>query len=132
MADEFNPINTQEEFDNAVRERYGDVSDLQGQITKLTGERDAHATTIANLQKEVNGYKTAELKQRIAREKGIPLDMAHRLSGETEKDLRADADTMAGHLRSYKGAAPLADPDPAPEKGNRATLKGMLRKMKGE
>ena len=25
MAEEFNPINTQEEFDNAVRERYGDL-----------------------------------------------------------------------------------------------------------
>lgn len=132
MAEEFTPINTQEEFDNAVREKYGDVAGLQGQINTLTGERDAHANTIANLQKEVNGYKTAELKQRIAREKGIPLDMAHRLTGDDEKALRADADTMAGHLRSYKGAAPLADPEPAPEKGNRATLKGMLRKMKGE
>lgn len=132
MAEEFTPITTQEDFDKAVQEKYGDVNGLQGQINTLTGERDAHANTIANLQKEVNGYKTAELKQRIAREKGIPLDMAHRLTGEDEKALRADADAMAGHLRSYKGAAPLADPEPAPEKGNRATLKGMLRKMKGE
>ena len=132
MAEEFNPINTQEEFDNAVREKYGDVENLQGQITKLTGERDAHATTIAGLQKEVDGYKTAELKRNIAKEKGIPMDMAHRLNGKDEKEIRADADSFAGLLRAHKGAAPMADPEPAPEKGNRATLKGMLRKMKGE
>lgn len=129
MAEEFNPINTQEEFDSAVRKRYGDVEDLQGQITKLTGERDTHAGTIENLQKELNGYKTAELKNRIAREKGIPLDMAHRLSGETEKDLRTDADTLAGHLRSYKGAAPLADPDPAAEKGSKAAARRLLHNL---
>lgn len=129
MAEEFTPINSQEDFDRVVQEKYGDVSGLQGQIATLTGERDAHAATIANLQKEVNGYKTAELKQRIARENNIPLDMAHRLSGEDEKALRADAATMAGHLRSYKGAAPLADPEPAPEKGSRAATRRLLNSL---
>lgn len=132
MADEFNPINTQEEFDAAVRERYGDVENLQSQINTLTGERDGHATTIANLQKEINGYKTAELKQRIAKEKGIPMDMASRLTGETEKDLRADADTMAGALRAYKGPAPLADHQPKDDDVKTAAMKKMLHNMKGE
>lgn len=132
MANEFTPINTQEEFDAAVTERYGDVANLQQQISTLTGERDTHATTIANLQKEINGYKTTELKQRIAKEKGIPMDMASRLAGETEKDLRADADSMAGVLRAYKGAAPLAEPQDNNEDGNRAGLRNLLRKVKGE
>lgn len=129
MAEEFTPINTQEDFDKAVQEKYGDVAGLQGQINTLTGERDAHAATIAGLQKEVNGYKTTELKQRIAKENGIPLDMAHRLNGDDEKALRADAVAMAGHLRSYKGAAPLADPEPAPEKGSRAATRRLLNSL---
>lgn len=129
MADEFNPINTQEEFDAAVERQYGNVKDLQGQITTLTGERDAHATTIAGLQKELNGYKTAELKSRIATEEGIPLDMAGRLSGADEKALRADAKALAGHLRSYKGAAPMADPEPAAEKGSKAAARRLLRNL---
>lgn len=126
---EFNPINTQEEFDAAVERQYGNVKDLQGQITTLTGERDGHAATIANLQKEIAGYKTAELKNRIAKEEGIPLDMAGRLAGADEKALRADAKALAGHLRSYKGAAPMADPEPAAEKGSKAAARRLLRNL---
>lgn len=122
---EFTPINTQEEFDARVTEVYGDVKDLQGKITTLTGERDT-------LQGKVKGYETAELKRRIAKEKNIPVDMASRLTGDDEKALRADADTMATMLRAYKGAAPLADHTPAAEDGNRAGLRNLLRGLKGE
>jgi hypothetical protein len=132
MAEEFIPINTQEEFDAAVEKAYGDVKGLQGQITTLTGERDGHAATIANLQKELGGYKTAELKGRIAKETGIPLDMASRLTGEDEKALREDAKSLAEQLRAHKGTAPLADPEPKNEEGNRAGLRAMLRRMKGD
>lgn len=129
MAEEFIPINTQEDFDRAVQEKYGDVADLQGQINTLTGERDGHAATIQKLQGEIAGYKTAELKQKIAKEKGIPLDLAHRLTGDDENALRADADTLAGHLRSFKGAAPMADPEPAPEKGSKAAARRLLQNL---
>lgn len=132
MAEAFNPISTQEEFDARVTELYGDVKDLQGQIATLTGERDTHANTITELQKQIKGYETNALKQRIAKEKGIPYEMADRLAGETEKDIRADADTMAGTLRAYKGAAPLADHQTPAEEGTRAKLRNMLSKMKGE
>lgn len=132
MADEFTPINTQEEFDAAVAARYGDVANLQQQVTKLTGERDTHAATIADLQKQIKGHETTALKQRIAQEKGIPFEMASRLTGETEKDIRADADTIVGHLRAYKGTAPLAEPNQPTEEGNRAGLRNLLRSMKGE
>lgn len=122
---EFTPINTQEEFDNRVKEAYGDVKDLQGQITTLTGERDT-------LQGKIKDYETAALKQKVAKEKGIPLDMASRLSGDDEKSIRDDADTMAANLRAYKGTAPLADPESAAEDGKRAGLRSLLRGMKGE
>ena len=95
---EFTPINTQEEFDTRVAELYGDVNDLQGKIT-------AHTQTIEQLQGQIKGYETAALKQRIAQEKGIPAEMAARLSGETEKDIRTDADAMAAMIRTIKGPA---------------------------
>ena len=129
---EFTPINTQEEFDSRVQELYGDVSGLQGQITTLTGERDTHAATIAQLQEEVKGYKTAALKAKIAKEKGIPAELADRLSGEDEKGLRADADAMAANLRVFKGAAPLASTEPAPGDPKTANMRTLLNELRGE
>lgn len=132
MAEEFTAINTQEEFDAAVRERYGDVAGLQQQVETLTTERDTHANTVASLQAQVKGYQTAELRQKIAREKGIPPEMASRLSGETEKDIRADAEAMATALKGIKGPAPAYNPGASEEKGTRAGLRNLLRNMKGE
>lgn len=53
----------------------------------------------------------AEMKLRIAYEKGIPSELASRLTGETESDLYKDADTMLGIIRVIKGPAPLYDPE---------------------
>ena len=128
---EFTPINTQEEFDARVAELYGDVAGLQQQVTDLTGERDGHATTIADLQNQIKGYETADLKRRIAREKGLPYEMADRLAGESEQDIRADADTLVGTLRAVKGAAPLFNPDPPIDDKN-ASMTAMLHELRGE
>lgn len=129
---EFEPINTQEEFDNRVRELYGDVNDLQGKITTLTGQRDTDAKTIAALQSQVKGFETSALKQRIARQKGIPAEMADRLSGETEKDLLADADAVAAMLKAVKGPAPLHDPDKNDPDAKNAHLTNLLHELRGE
>lgn len=122
---EFTPINTQEEFDARVTEVYGDVKNLQSQVTTLTTERDT-------LQGKVKGFETDALKQKIAKEKGIPLDMASRLSGDDEKALRADADSMAAMLRAYKGPAPLHDPAPKDPDPKTADMTNMLRDLRGE
>lgn len=129
---EFTPINTQEEFDARVTELYGDVSALQQQVNTLTGERDAHAATITELQSKVKGYETSALKARIAREKGLPAEMADRLSGETEKDIKADADAMAGILMSFHGTDPLAQTEPKlPDEGS-VNMINTLRELRGE
>ena len=132
MAEEFIPINTQEDFDKAVQEKYGNVSELQNQITKLTGERDTHANTIADLQKQVNDYKLGELRAKIAKENGIPLEMAARLSGADEKALREDAKALAANLKSFMGADPNHNPSNNKSSGSDADLADMLRAMKGE
>lgn len=119
------PINNQEEFDAAVAEVHGDVSDLKNQVSTLTTERDT-------LQGKVKGYETDALKCKIAQEKGIPMDMASRLTGDDEKALRADADTMAGLLKAYKGPAPLHDPNPKDPDPKTADMASMLRDLRGE
>lgn len=121
---EFTPINTQEEFEQRVAEVYGDVNGLQGQITTLTGERDT-------LQAKVKSYETGALRQRIAREKGIPAELADRITGETEADIRADADAVARMVRVIKGPAPMFDPEIKGKDVQDEALRQMLHEMEG-
>ena len=49
----------------------------------------------------------------IAHEKGLPYELAERLSGETEQDIAADAEKLAQFVGSQKPAAPLYSPQGA-------------------
>lgn len=130
---DFKPINTQEEFDAAVKAKYGDVENLQGQITTLTGERDGHAATINKLNDEITGYKTAKMKSDIAKEFGIPEDMASRLTGSDEKTIRDDAKAMKASLNGFMGADPGYDNNKGgKDNGGKNSLLTMLRGMKGD
>ena len=141
---EFTPINTQEEFDAAIgarlkRERdtitakYADYDDLKAkvgnletQVSTLTGEKEA-------LEKKVKGHETNSVKMRIAQELGIPNAMAERLAGESEEDIRKDAEAMAAIFKTVQGPAPLYNPDTQPPaNGNDAAMAEMLRTLRGE
>lgn len=128
---EFTPIATQEEFEARVKDVYGDVKDLQTQINTLTTERDTGAETITKLQGQVKAYEVTALKQRIAADNGIPAHMADRIHGETEKDIMADAKTMAGQLREVKGPPPQYNAE-AQSDNQKAALRTMLQNLKGE
>lgn len=79
---------------------------------------------------QIKGYETNSVKMRIAHETGIPFEMAGRLSGDTEADIRKDAETIAKFMKTnYK--APLRHDDGG-EGTDRASLRQMLKNMKGE
>lgn len=155
MAD-FKPITTQEEFDAAIGDRikreresmakkYGDYDDLkkrvadqETQIGTLTKERDDNAKkyagydkTVADLQAQVKGYEASSVKMRIAHETGIPYEMATRLSGETEEDIRKDAAILARFVTKGKYTGPLKGDGPDGESAERASMRQMLQNLKG-
>jgi len=137
---EFTPINTQEEFDAAVRsrlqrerEKYADYETikaengtLKNQVSALTGEKEA-------LEKKVKGHETNSVKMRIAQELNIPASMAERLNGETEEDIRKDAEAMANIFKTAQGAAPLYNPNTQPPaNASDAAMAEMLHSLRGE
>ena len=137
---EFTPINTQEEFDAAVRsrlqrerEKYADYESikaengtLKNQVSALTGEKEA-------LEKKVKGHETNSVKMRIAQELNIPASMAERLNGETEEDIRKDAEAMANIFKTAQGAAPLYNPNTQPPaNASDAAMAEMLHSLRGE
>lgn len=156
---EFTPITTQEQLDaligdrikrerETVAKRYADhdelrqkVADYEKQIGELTASAQESAKkyagydkTVAELQNKVKGYETASAKTRIAHETGIPFELAHRLSGETEDDIRKDAEVMARFVgQTTRKPTPMASTEPAGVgNSNDAAFRNMLQKMKGE
>ena len=133
--DEFKAITTQEAFDAAIKERIKrekeaytaeqaelkeansnlkkQLEELQKTLEEETKKSSTSTKTISDLTSQVNGYKLAALKARIAHEKGIPYELAERLHGDTEEDLQKDADILQSVIGSQaKSAPPLKSTEP--------------------
>ena len=153
MSTEFKAIETQEDFDAAIKARLDrntktvtdevkksyegyippdEVKKLNDQITSLTAQLTERDGSIADLTAKNKQYETASVKARIAHEKGLPYELAERLSGETEQDIAADADKLAQFVSSQKPAAPLYNPQGAGTavvSGTDAALMAMLGEL---
>lgn len=134
---EFKAITTQEELDNVIKDRLArqketiesqyqdyetikvakekletEVGTLNASI-KATNEKYAnHDKDLSELNAKIAGYETANLRTRIALEKGIPYDLASRLVGEDEESLTKDAEKLALLVAKKEPIAPLRNVEP--------------------
>lgn len=122
---EFTPIETQEAFDAAIKDRIerakkSAAADAAKQYEGWIKPEDAQksADQIAALSKQVaeltaknQAAELSALRTRIAHETGLPFELADRLHGDDEKALRADAETL-GKLTAAK---PTPSPAYSPE-----------------
>lgn len=142
---EFTPITTQAQLDAVLGERlkqereatakkYGDYDALktravaaEKQLAELQRSMQADAEkyadydkTLADLQAQLKRHQTDAAKTRIALEIGLPYAMASRLTGETEEDIRKDAQTLAQLMagqQSRMAPPPLRSHEPVPSQG---------------
>lgn len=87
------------------------VTDLQKDLATKESEYSTVGTTLEELKNEVETYKVKDLKTSIAIQAGIPIDLAGRLTGETEEELKADAEKLSGFI-SKKNPLPLKPTEP--------------------
>ena len=106
MAD-FKPINTQEEFDAAIadrlkreREKFSDYDQLKNAAADHKKTVDGLNEQINNMKTQISAYETASVKTRIAHEMGLPYEFASRLSGNTEEEIKKDAQSMQAFVKS--------------------------------
>lgn len=111
----FKPIETQEELDKIIkarleRDRETTAKRFEGYISPeehqkaidsankaLADYKKAHEgdeATIKDLTAKNKAYETASLKSRIAHEVGLSYEWVGRISGEDEKSIRADAESL--------------------------------------
>ncbi len=129
---EFKPIETQEAFDAAIKDRLDrqkksitdeikkqyegwispeDAKKSADQIAALTGKLSDSETKIADLTAKNSAYEISSVKMKIAHETGLPYELAERLSGSTEEEIRKDAETLS-QFASQPQATPSYSSEP--------------------
>ena len=75
------------------------VEELNGTLADTNDKYTQQESTLGELQAKVKGFEVNTLKTRIANQAGLPLDFASKLSGETEDELKADADKFSPYFK---------------------------------
>lgn len=135
MAEEFKVIETQEDFDKAIQKRLAQkdreleekfkdylapdkvsalkeeyekkLADANDLLTKANEKIASHDQVVSELTTRATTAESDLLKSRIAHESGVPFELAGRLVGSNEEELRADASQFASFL-APKAAPPLS------------------------
>lgn len=105
------PADDYEELKNAKATLEKQIAELN---TSLQSEQEKHADYDKNLDQlnnQVKEYEKTNLKYKIASQAGIPIDLAGRLAGETEDEIKADAEKLAGFVNK-KQPLPLKSTEP--------------------
>ena len=149
MAEEFKPIETQEELDKIIttrlkRERESTEKRFEGWISPedhqkgldelnkaFSDYKETHKDdekTIADLTAQNKAYETASLKSRIAHEVGLSFEWIDRIKGEDEKSIREDAESIKKLVGSGSSLLPLRRSEDPEDKD--AGLKSLLSSIK--
>lgn len=124
MPEEFKPIETQEAFDLAVQQK---IEETKNQFKDWVSPEKVSEQTAA-LQTQIDSLKLENLKMKVAQESGLPSELASRLTGTNEKELRADAETLAKFTASKPSPAFRSETPPSDAKT--ASYLEMLRDLK--
>lgn len=147
----FEVIDTEEKFEEAikdrletarkeVREEYKDYLSPEAAEKKYKGFMSPESVQekykdylspeeVAKKDALIKGYEMSARRTKVAMKAGLPLELAEKLSGETEEDMKKDAEMMAQFI---KGApSPDYTPEPEPTKNStRAAVRKMLSDLK--
>lgn len=127
MSENFKPIETQEELNNLItsrlerakesvkkeyEEKYKDYDAYKSQIEALNNDKNSLENQLNELNEKLSTFDALDaktkkleaenLKIKIALSEGIPFEMAGRLAGETEEEIKRDAKAMANFISVSK------------------------------
>lgn len=155
---DFKPIETQEQFDEAIKERLArenkkyegwtspdklqEIKDgyEQNASKKFEGYtspedlqtmKNDYETQIQTVKNENSSLKASQLRSKVANEFKLPTEMASRLQGSTEEELRADAKTLAELVSTNKTVVlPLHGGSTGGNTDKNAAVKELLSQFK--
>ena len=112
---DFKPIETQEQFEDAIKDR----------VNRINKKYESW-TSPDKLQEIKDGYE-----QNASKKFELPTEMASRLQGSTEEELRADAKTLAELVSTNKTVVlPLHGGSTGGSTDKNAAVKELLSQFK--
>lgn len=126
---DFKPIETQEQFEDAIRDRVDRINKKyeswtspdklqeikdgyeQSASKKFEGYtspedlqtmKDDYESKLETIRNENTSLKASQLRSKVANEFKLPTEMVSRLQGSTEEELRADAKALAELVSTNK------------------------------
>lgn len=149
----FKIIETQEELDRIISERlarqkekYADYDQVKERVSELEKENDVLKSAaessktsisgfekqISDLQGQLKGYESKEIRLRVAVANGLPIELADRLTGDDEDAIKADAERLASFMKPTEPTPPMASTEPNVVESSDAGYKKMIKNLKGE
>ena len=158
MAEEFKVIETQEEFDKAIKERLArkekelaetykeylspdkassmkeeyekKLAEANKRLDEVSEKLKSHDAIVSELTERATKAETSLMKSRIAHENGVPIELAERLVGSTEDELKKDAETLAAFMKP--ASAPPARTTETPKANTTdAAMMQLLQNLNG-
>lgn len=109
-------INQTNELKTKIESLQAENKSLNEQLKSFNGVSEENQKTINELNttiEELNGklsaYELTNLKTQVAINHGIPYNLANRLQGSTEEELKADAQNLSSFISKNEPIAPLKD-----------------------
>lgn len=115
-----------------LEEKESKITSLTDELETAKAAKTANEAKIADLTAKVQKYEADSVKTRIAQEFGLDAGLANRLTGETEEDIRKDAEALKGIVGSTSVQRINYNPESTAKDEENAALKNMLQAMKGE
>lgn len=115
-----------------LEEKESKITSLTDELETAKAAKTANEAKIADLTTKVQKYEADSVKTRIAQEFGLDAGLANRLTGETEEDIRKDAEALKGIVGSTSVQRINYNPESTAKDEENAALKNMLQAMKGE
>ena len=142
---EFTPIETQEAFDAAIKDRIerakksaaaDAAKQYEGWIppedAKKSADRIAELTQqVADLTAKNTAAELGALRTRIAHETGLPFELAERLRGEDEKSLREDAEALVQLTAAKPAPSPAYSPETPVTSAADAAFRALASELNG-
>lgn len=154
MADDFIEIKTQEEFEERMKSRlererevvrkefdgFMSPEDVKEKYSGYLSEEEVQEKykgflspdEAAAKDKTISEYELASKRVKIAMNSGIPYELANKISGTTEEEMKKDAEVLAGFIKSNQKYPEFKQNRKNEPDEKRAAMKKLLNGMKGE